>query len=167
MYVIPTVKINTAVPVAAFPRAANATVVVMYTDTDDALENTAIDKRADTLDPVEAHLTFEELDALLASPGHTAEALTKLANPHTLVFEDEGRLYATDNDVLPRTQAGEVIVPMPPGALFGLIVGKVPAPPCVRGRFWNCSQGRTWKSFLMGRPSLNSSRNLDNWEQQS
>lgn len=50
------------------------------------------------------------------------------------MFEDEGRLYATDKDVLPAATGDSQNPP-----LFGLVVGKVPAPPCVRGRFWNCA----------------------------
>ena len=73
--------------------------VVMYTDTDDTLENTIIDSRARTDRPVEVALTFEELDELLAQPHHTVEQLQQLANPHTLIFEDDGHLYATDKDV--------------------------------------------------------------------
>ena len=145
----------------AFPRTARAKVVVMYTDTDDTLENTIIDGRARTDSPVEAPLTFEELDEVLAQPCHTLQQLQQLANPHTLIFEDEGRLYATDKDVLPAVVGAAA---GPPRPLFGLIIGKVPAPPCIRGRFWNCSQGRVWKSFLMGRPSLSSSRNLSKWD---
>ena len=102
-------------------------------------------------------MSFDELDACRPrATEHTLANLNTLVHPHSQVIEDEGRLYVTDNDVLPPGP--------PPHGLFGLIIGKVPAPPCVRGRFWNCSQGRTWKSFMMGRPSLNSSRNLDNWD---
>ena len=149
-----------------FPRTPRAKIAVMYTDTDDTLENTIIDSRAPTDRPVEVALTFEELDELFAQPHHTVEQLQQLANPHTLIFEDDGHLYATDKDVLPTVDSAvdprsEVASPPP---LFGLIIGKVPAPPCVRGRFWNCSQGRVWKSFLMGRPSLSSSRNLSRWD---
>lgn len=67
-----------------FPRTTDAMLHVIYNDTDDTLENTAIDKRArDGSDPVEALLTFDELDALLASPHHTIAGLGALANPKT------------------------------------------------------------------------------------
>lgn len=62
---------------ATFPRTANAKAVVMYTDTDDTLENTIIDSRARTANPVEIPLTFKELDKLLSHPTQTVQQLQR------------------------------------------------------------------------------------------
>eukprot|EP00943_MAST-04B_sp_MAST-4B-sp1_P004954 g4954.t1 len=89
----------------------------------------------------------------------TRSALESGIHEHSQVIripdDETGALYITDRDV------ADLDTTKPGGAfhvtgILACVVGKVPAPPCIRGRLWNCSQGRYLKSLLMGVPSLSS-----------
>ena len=96
------------------------------------------------------------VECLAATCKNTSAAdIKKKLHEHTDVIDRNGKYYVSDGvvaDFKSVKRGGKYYR----NGIFTIVVGKVPAPPCIRGALWNCIHGRILKSILFGVPELNS-----------
>lgn len=80
----------------------NIILDVMYTDSDDMIENVEYHKRSNMNDPIETPFDVATFAEIVGKS--TKSQLDDLCNPHTEIIDVDGRYYAVDRDVFDATK---------------------------------------------------------------